>query len=50
MIALEVEKYIKNNNILKLKNKTLKLKKKNDKKFILVLSTFKNIFIKNIDK
>ena len=28
MIALEVEEYIKNNNILKLKNKTLKKRKK----------------------
>jgi len=28
MIALEVEEYIKNNNILKLKNKTLKKSKK----------------------
>ena len=28
MIALEVAEYIKNNNILKLKNKTLKKRKK----------------------
>ena len=28
MIALEVEEYIKNNNILKLKNKILKKRKK----------------------
>ena len=36
MIALEVEKYIKNNNIFYLKKKTLKLKKKNKIKIKLI--------------
>ena len=36
MIALEVEEYIKNNNILYLKKITLKLKKKNKIKIKLI--------------
>ena len=36
MIALEVAQYIEDNNILKLKNKTLKKKKNNKKKIKLI--------------